>query len=66
MTAPLLEIQQLGLEPLTFRIMAPPAGERTPFKEDGGTDSRPILGGKPHDVENHRSGFGCFFGPVQR
>jgi hypothetical protein len=66
MTAALLEIQQLGLQPLTFGIMAPPAGERTTFKEDGGTDARPILRGKPHDVEDHGGGFGGVFGLVRR
>jgi hypothetical protein len=66
MTAPLLEIQQFGLQPLTFGIMAPPAGERTPLEKDGGADSRPILRGKPHDIENHRSGFGGVFSAVQR
>jgi hypothetical protein len=66
MAAPLLEIQQLGLQPLTFGIVAPPAGERTTFEKDGGTDSRPILGGKPHDIENHRAGLGGIFGLVRR
>jgi hypothetical protein len=64
--APLLEIQQLGLQPLTFGIMAPPAGKRTTFEEDGGADAGPILRGKPHDVENHGGGFSGVFGLVQR
>ena len=66
MAAPLLEIQQLGLQPLTFGIMAPPAGERTTFEEDGGADSGSILRGKPHDIEDHGGGFGSVFGLMQR
>jgi hypothetical protein len=46
--------------------MAPPAGERTTFEKDGGTDSRPILRGKPHDIENHGSGLGGVCGLVGR
>jgi len=41
MTASLLEIQQFGLQLLTFGIVAPPAGEWTAFEKDGGTDSGP-------------------------
>jgi hypothetical protein len=66
MTAPLLEIQQLGLQPLTFGIMAPPAGERAALEKDGGADSGPILRGKAHDVEDHGGGWGSVFGLARR
>jgi hypothetical protein len=52
MAATLFVIKEIRTEGLTLGIVAPPAGERTAFKKYSGADSRTIMCGKSHDVED--------------
>jgi hypothetical protein len=51
-TAAVDGVEDVGLEGLAFRVMAPPTGERTTFEKDCGANAGTVVDGKSHDVKN--------------
>src|SRR5208337_4171745 len=41
---------------LAFGVVAPEAAKRTPLEEDSGANARPVIHGKPHEVEQSTDG----------
>jgi hypothetical protein len=51
-TAAVGGVEDVGLERLAFRVMAPPTGERATFEKDRGANAGTVVDGKSHDIEN--------------